>query len=98
MFFSSCYKGLDGKLFFGDATGYFSFYPSELIKNLKPPEIIFTGFRLADQIVKPGNHGPLKESLSQVKEIRLRYNQNVFSLILLQLIILIREKTAISSC
>jgi signal transduction histidine kinase/streptogramin lyase len=79
LIFSSSYIGRKGELFFGDATGYFSFYPNELTQNIKPPEIIFTGFRLADQIVKHGNNGPLKESLSQVKKIRLRYNQNVFS-------------------
>ena len=77
--YSFCYKGRDGKLFFPATNGYFSFYPNELTKNLKPPEIIFTGFRLANQIIKPGNHGPLKESLSQVKDIWLRYNQNIFS-------------------
>ena len=76
---NNCYKGRDGKLFFIDISGYFTFYPAEFTQSVKPPEIIFTGFRLAGQPVKPGNKGPLKESLSQVTEIRLRYNQNVFS-------------------
>jgi hypothetical protein len=77
--YSFCYKGRDGKLFFPASDGYYSFYPNEFTKNLKPPEIVFTSFHLADQIIKPGSDGPLKESLSQVKEIRLPYNQNVFS-------------------
>jgi signal transduction histidine kinase len=77
--YSFCYKGRDGKLFLPASDGYFSFYPNELTKNLKPPEIIFNAFRLADQIVRPGIDGPLKERLSQVKEIQLRHDQNVFS-------------------
>jgi len=76
---NACYKGRDGKLYFGDNTGYFSFNPNELPENNKPPEIIIEDFRLSDQVVKPGNQGPLKESLSLTNEIVLHYNQNVFS-------------------
>jgi ligand-binding sensor domain-containing protein len=77
--FTTCYKGRDGKLFFIDLTGYHSFYPAEFIQSSKPPEIIFTGFRLAGQLVKPGNKGPLKGNLLQTEEIELLYNQDVFS-------------------
>ena len=76
--FTTCYKGRDGKLFFIDATGYYSFYP-EFFQDVKPPEIIFTGFHLRGQLVKPGNKSPIKEDLSQATEISLQYNQNVFS-------------------
>ena len=51
----------------------------ELLKNQKEPEIIFSGFRLADQTVVPGSNEPLKENLSEAKEINLQYYQNVFS-------------------
>ena len=74
-----CYKRLNGEIYFGDATGYFSFFPDVQIQNLKPPEIVFTGFRLSDHLVKPGDEGPLNGRLSQLPEIRLRYDQNVFS-------------------
>jgi ligand-binding sensor domain-containing protein/signal transduction histidine kinase len=77
--YGSCYKRLNGEICFGDATGYFSFSPAELMQNLKVPEIVFSGFRLADQIVKPGDGGPVNGRLSQLPEIRLRYDQNVFS-------------------
>ena len=76
---NATYKARNGNLYFGDETGYFSFDPSELTKNTKPPQIVFTNFLLADEIVKPGNGGPLKESLTQAKEIQLNYNQNIFS-------------------
>jgi len=76
---SYCYKGRDGKLYFTESEGYYSFYPTDFTQHIKPPEIIFTGFSLGDQLIKPGNKGPLQESISKTTEIRLRYNQNVFS-------------------
>jgi len=76
---NSAFKGRNGDLYFGDTTGYFTFSPSDLIRSLKPPEIIFTNLRLADQDIKPGDGGPVKESISKLKNIRLQYNQNVFS-------------------
>lgn len=75
----SVYKGLNGDIYFGNSTGYYEINPVELSKGLHPPEIVINSFDIADQPVKPNRNGPLKESLSHVKEIKLRYNQNVFS-------------------
>ncbi len=77
--YGSAYKGPNGNIYFGNSTGYYVFNPSELINNIKPPEIIIKGFQIADQPVKQGSGGPLKESLTQVDEIRLNFNQNIFS-------------------
>lgn len=74
-----CYKGRDGKLYFTESGGYYSFYPTDFTQHIKPPEIIFTGFSLGDQLIKPGQQGPLKESIYKTTEIQLRYNQNIFS-------------------
>jgi class 3 adenylate cyclase/ligand-binding sensor domain-containing protein len=74
-----CYKGRDGKLYFTETGGYYSFYPTDFTQHVKPPEIIFTGFSLGDQLIKVSDKGPLKESISKTTEIRLRYNQNIFS-------------------
>ncbi len=73
------YKKNNGEIYFGDATGYFSFFADEFLGNLKTPEIIFTNFHLSDKIIKPGDGGPLYENLNEQKEIKLQYNQNVFS-------------------
>ena len=77
----SCFKGKGGELFFSDITGngYYAFFPLQLKGNAKGPELHITGFRLGDQLVVPGKAGPLRLPLSQTKEIRLSYNQNVFS-------------------
>ncbi len=76
---NNCYKGRDGKLYFTENGGYYSFYPSDFTQHKIPPDIIFTGFSLEDKLIKPGDKGPLKESISKTTEIRLRYNQNIFS-------------------
>ena len=55
-----CHKGPQGKLYFSNQAGYFAFSPDQLSKNAKPPEIVITSFRLADQVVNPGKQGPLK--------------------------------------
>lgn len=73
------YKGKSGELFFGGGSGYFTFFPQQLTGNAKPPQIVLSAFRIADQPIVPGKESPLKEPLSQTKEIWLNYKQNVFS-------------------
>ncbi|HEX7847212.1 MAG TPA: two-component regulator propeller domain-containing protein, partial [Chitinophagaceae bacterium] len=78
-YFSAAYKNKEGKLFFGSQGGYFSFFPDEITQKKRAPEIIITNFKISNKVIQPGNGGPLKESLSSVKEIRLHHTQNVFS-------------------
>ncbi len=75
----SGYVRSSGEIYFSDGPGYFSFFPEELINNLKSPEIIFTGFHLSNKKIIPGDGGPLQENLNNQKAIKLQYNQNVFS-------------------
>jgi len=73
-------KGRRGELFFGDTTGYYAFFPDQLKRNVTPPQVVITDFRLADnQPVKPGKGSPLNVPISYTKEICLKYNQNAFS-------------------
>jgi signal transduction histidine kinase/ligand-binding sensor domain-containing protein len=76
---SSGFKDVDGKFYFGDDKGYIFFDPNVLKNQIKAPEIRITGFRLSDEDIFPDEKGPLKEDLSQVKTIELGYDQNVFS-------------------
>ena len=79
---NNCFEAIDGELFFGDysSDGYYAFFPEQLKTNTIPPELHITGFRLGDQLVVPGKHSSLSEHLSQAEEIRLSYDENVFSL------------------
>ena len=78
---NGCFKGKGGELFFSDLTGngYYAFFPEQMKRNATAPELHITGFRLGDQLVYPGKGSPLSLPVSQTKEIRLAYNQNVFS-------------------
>src|SRR4029079_1535357 len=73
-----CHMGKRKDLLFGSDGGYYIFFPEQLTKNSKPPKIEITQFRLGDKEIIPGED-PLREPLSLVKEIRLRYDQNAFS-------------------
>jgi signal transduction histidine kinase/ligand-binding sensor domain-containing protein len=75
----SVYKGRNGNLYFGNNTGYYVINPEELLKKSKSPEIVFSDFKIADVSIKPEKYGTLKKNLSETKEIRLQYNQKVFS-------------------
>ena len=76
----SFYKGNNGKLFFGTYSGYFVLFPDQLAKDLKPPQIVFTDFRLTKNRIQIVKNNLLPVSPSQTKTIRLKHNQNTFSL------------------
>ena len=73
------FKSVNGLLFFGDALGYYSFFPDDLKDNTQPL-LNFTSFKLNGNEVFPSGDGVLKEPLWKAKEIRLPYNQNSFSI------------------
>jgi signal transduction histidine kinase/ligand-binding sensor domain-containing protein/CheY-like chemotaxis protein/AraC-like DNA-binding protein len=76
----SSFTSHDGEINLGDPTGYYAFYPEKLKKIAsKNTPLYFTGFWLNNKVIIPGTEGPLKMPLNQTNEIRLDYNQNVFS-------------------
>lgn len=72
------YKGRDGRIYFGNSSGYYVFLPQQWRPNDHPPQIAFTGLRIFDEPVLPGKRSPLKAPLSETNAIRLDPNQNVF--------------------
>lgn len=66
----ACFKGKDGKLYFGGKHGFTMFHPRELRSNTHIPPIEVTQVRLFDEPL-PGIH--------QGREIELNYNQNFIS-------------------
>jgi signal transduction histidine kinase len=77
--YGAAYKGPAGKLYFGHVAGYYAFFPSQLTKGLKPPEVLISAFHLSNQLVLPDKKGPLTSSVYETKKIRLQHDQNVFS-------------------
>lgn len=68
-----------GELVFGDVAGYYSFHPDYLTKNMKPPQITITDFKISNQIVKFGKGCQLELPIEETKKINLAYNENTFS-------------------
>jgi signal transduction histidine kinase/ligand-binding sensor domain-containing protein len=72
------FKAGNGKLFFGDSRGYYSFFPEDL-KGNNQPLLNFTSFRLNGKEVIPGEGGILKKAVWRTDEIRLSHDENNFS-------------------
>jgi signal transduction histidine kinase len=75
----TAYKDHEGKLYFGDGTGYFAFYPEELLRHSTAPEIVIDEFNINNKIIHPGTSSALQQPLWKTKEINLSHDQNVFS-------------------
>ncbi len=66
----SAFKSKDGTLFFGGPNGLNYFDPTQINPNSPIAPVVITRFKLFDREVKGGQ---------ELKEIKLRYNQNYFS-------------------
>ncbi|MGZ8559748.1 MAG: ligand-binding sensor domain-containing protein, partial [Chitinophagaceae bacterium] len=72
-------NGQKGEFFLGDQVGYYDILPLQVSGNFIPPQVVVSNFWLGEQSVLPGPNSPLQEPLARAKEIRLNYQQNVFS-------------------
>lgn len=77
--YTSAYRAKNGELFFGDTTGYFAFFPEQIIQVARPPEILVTALRIANKPVEAGKNAPFSGLLWKTKKVKLSHNQNVFS-------------------
>ncbi|MCP4654788.1 MAG: SpoIIE family protein phosphatase [bacterium] len=76
-FFGGAVKTSGGKLFFGGNNGMYAFSPRNLEDNPHPPQVVFTGFWIANQRVEIGEDAPLDKHISVADEIRLRHDENL---------------------
>jgi hypothetical protein len=73
-------KRADGSIVFGANNGLYSFHPSMFGTNQRKADLVFTGFQLFGKEIEPGAPSPLKQSITESKGIKLKHNQNVFTL------------------
>ncbi|MEO8771170.1 MAG: two-component regulator propeller domain-containing protein [Ferruginibacter sp.] len=74
------FKASDGKIFLGHRYGYYAFYPGKIEDHDVPPHLNIVGFKIGDKDVAIDEKGSaLTVPIWQTKEIRLSYNQNIFS-------------------
>jgi signal transduction histidine kinase/ligand-binding sensor domain-containing protein len=69
----------DGSLWFGNTKGIIHFQPLGIPVNEYVPPVALTGFYLFNQLVGPGNAGPLHEPVEQSATIHLEPEQNSVS-------------------
>lgn len=69
----SYYKSKKGELFFGGVNGFNAFVPEQVKENVHIPSIALTAFKKFDRIQK------LETAIPEIKEIKLSYEENVFS-------------------
>ena len=78
-FYNDNYKAKDGRLFFGELGGYYSFYPDQLKDTSIAPQLVLSGFKLGESEIKMEPNGILTVPLWKTEEIQLTHNQDVFS-------------------
>jgi len=74
----------NGVIYFGGINGFDMFQPDNIMYNTYAARPIFTGFRLFNTEINPGDsfkgHVIMDESIGYVKKIRLQYDENFFTL------------------
>jgi signal transduction histidine kinase/ligand-binding sensor domain-containing protein/DNA-binding response OmpR family regulator len=77
-------KTRTGELFFGGPSGFNIINPDKIEKPSYHPKIVFTGLQIFNNNIEPGaiinDRVLLKESLSQLQSIDLKFKENVFSI------------------
>ena len=77
--FNDNFKAKDGRLFFGEGGGYYSFHPDQLKDTSIAPQLTFSSFKLGERDIKAEPDGILTTPLWKTEEIQLTHDQNVFS-------------------
>jgi len=73
------YKSADGEMFFGGINGFNAFYPREIKDNPHVPPIVITAFQIMNEPVEIGGDSPLKQAISETREITLSHRDYFFS-------------------
>ena len=73
------FKNSDGKMFFGGTNGFNAFYPEDISDNPRPPEIVFSSFKIMGDEVRVGNNSPLLKPINEIEELVLSYKDELIS-------------------
>ena len=79
--FSSAYKDLQGRMYFGSVKGFISFHPGEFLKSNYTPLVYITGFQVNNKELAINKNGSsLERSITYTEKIDLAYDQSTFSI------------------
>jgi signal transduction histidine kinase/ligand-binding sensor domain-containing protein/DNA-binding response OmpR family regulator len=80
----SAFAAKDGTLFFGGANGFNMFRPQQINNAVYTPQLVLTDLQMFNKSVRAGeyfnDHIILPQSISETKNISLKYNENIFSI------------------
>jgi PAS domain S-box-containing protein len=79
---NACFKSQSGELYFGGIKGFNTFFPDSIKDNPSIPKIVITDFQIFNKSISAGKeingHSILETSITETKEIKLSYKENVF--------------------
>lgn len=79
--YSSAYKNIDGRMYFGSVKGLISFLPHQLSTNTKTAPLFLTGFKIDHTEAQPKKEDPvLQQSILYTNHITLNNNQSSFNI------------------
>jgi signal transduction histidine kinase len=78
--YSSGFKDVSGRLFFGSVKGMISFKPGRVMENKFRPPVYFTGFQVNNAELPILEEGTLPQSMIYTKAIELSHKQSSFSI------------------
>ena len=79
--YSSAYKTIDGRMYFGCDKGLISFNPKDFSQNQYISPIYKTGFQVNNLDIEVGDkNSPLKKSIIYTDDVTLTYKQSTFSI------------------
>ena len=78
--YRASFRSAEGKMYFGGYAGVVSFFPEKIEANDYVAPLVFTGLRLFNVPVDiRGKDGLLPRNIDLLRNVRLRYNQDVFT-------------------
>jgi len=86
------HKSASSEMFFGGVHGVSAFYPEKIKDNPYLPPVVLTDFQIFNESVLIAENSPLSQSISEVEEIVLSYEDKVFSFEFAALNYIIPEK------
>lgn len=66
----------NGEMYFGGIDGFNYFSPNALHYNRNIPAVVFTGLKVDNNTVVPGEHGIIEVDIAMARQINLDYKQN----------------------
>lgn len=78
--YRASYTDSEGNVYFGGNNGMVSFNESESPMLIKATDVVLTGLQLFNKPISPQNSNLLKESISTLKKLVLKYDENVFTI------------------